>query len=300
MQKIEKISFLQSVISVCAGREIFKKLKSQAVWRTLVHFVFLAFICSCFIMIAGHEEMLKEIETPLQSFENSAGGIVCKNGAFYPSKDPEKPYEIMLAPKFKLVYSPDLNVFQSNWINKDGTTFLWFPRFWCFTVTSPAHSTVQVLSGFPDSSWQDNQEFSDRDALMEYLRKRSIEAEKKTYNHDARTLMVSRIEIERLYLGIRFFYYWFEFCLQALVLTVLFSVFYRFVGGRNYSSLKFREIFCCGFYASMPPMIVASFFPALDLPFFKFTTIFAVGYLIYLICVLNSLEIAAYEEKRSK
>ena len=137
---------------------------------------------------------------------------------------------------------------------------------------------------------QDMTEHENRDALMTYLAKRNNEAQKKKHVKDDRTLIVSRVEIERMYLGGHFFYFWFEFCFQTLFLTVLFSIFYRFIGGRGITKLTFREIFCSGFYAAVPPMLIATFFPALDLPFIPFETVFMVGYFIYFICVLNYLE----------
>lgn len=300
MQKVEKTSFVNALAGVCVSVEIFLKLKQQKVWRTLLHFVFLAFLCSLFIMLAGHGSMLAEIEKPLDLFEASAGGIVLRDGGFYPHKEPEKAYEIMLSPSIKLVYSPRFSLFNSDWINKDGITILWFPRFWCVTMTSSQTLRIRVFSGFPDSSMQDMLDIDDRDDLMEYLEKRSIEADKKVKKTDGRSFMVSRLEIEKVYLGGRFIYYWFEFCIQALFCTLLFSVFYHFIGARGGSSLRFMEIFNSGFYVAMPAMLVASFFPALNLPFLHFGTVFMTGYLIYFLCVLNYLERAAAENSSSK
>ena len=234
--------------------------------------------------------MLEEIDKPLDIFEKSAGGIVLRDGGFYPEKEPEKAYEIMLSPLIKLVYSPRFALFNSDWINKNGITILWFPRFWCVTMTSSQTLRMRVFSGFPDSSMQEMLDIDDRDELMEYLEKRSIEADKKVKKTDGKSFMVSRLEIEKFYLGGRFFYYWFEFCIQTLFLTLLFTVFYRFVGARNMTGLTFKEIFCSGIYAAAPSMLVASFFPALDLPFIPFETVFITGYFIYFLCVLNYLE----------
>lgn len=290
MQKIEKTSFIQAVSSVCVSREIFLKLKQQRLWRALMHIVFLAFLCSCFIVIAGHEHMLNKIDKQLDLFEASAGSIIRRNGAFYPEKEPDKAYEIMLSPKMKLVYSPRFEDFKCNWINKAGTTILWFPKFWCVTLMSPDSKNIRLFSGPQDSSMQNMMDVDDCDELMEYLEKRSIQAVKKNIPDDDKSFIVSRIEIERIYLGSIFFYYWIEFCLQTLFMTLLFAVFYRFIGGRNISKLSFKEIFCSGIYAAAPSMLVASFFPALDLPFIPFETVFITGYFIYFLCVLNYLE----------
>lgn len=300
MQKIEKISFINALAGVCVSIEIFKKLKQQKIWRTLLHFVFLAFLCSLFIMLAGHESMLNEISQPLDVFEESAGGIVLRDGGFYPQKEPEKAYEIMLSPQIKLVYSPGFSLFNSDWINKDGITILWFPRFWCVTITSSQTLRMRAFSGFPNSSMQDMLDIDDRDDLMKYLEKRSIEADKKIRKTDGKSFIVNRLEIEKFYIGGRFFYYWFEFCMQALFCSLLLSIFYKFVGARGSSSLKFGEIFCCSFYAAMPAMLVASFFPALNLPFLRFGTVFLLGYFIYFLCVLNYLERAALENSQSQ
>ena len=297
MQKIIKTSFIEAVSSVCVAREIFLRLKNQSILRTLLHIVFLAFLCSLFIMFAGHDDMLKKIEKPLDAFESATGGIVYSMGAVYPAKEANKAFEVMLSPRMKLVYSPDFKSFQANWINKDGTTILWFPSFWCITMTVQGHSIVKTYSGYPDSSMQDITEHEDRDALMKYLAKRDKKSREDIKNGDLRSWNVNRIEIERMYIGGLFFYFWFEFVIQTLFITVLFSVFYRFIGARNMTKLTFREIFCSGIYAAVPAMLIASFFPALNLPFFRFETILMICILVYFIAVLNFLEHAINAEK---
>ena len=296
MQKITKTSFIEAVSSVCVTREIFLRLKNQSILRTLLHIVFLAFLCSLFIMLAGHDAMLKKIEKPLDAFENATGGIIYSKGGVYPAKEAAKAFEVMLSPRMKLVYSPDFKSFQANWVNKDGTTMLWFPNFWCITMTAQGHSMIKTYSGYPDSSMQDISEHEDRDDLMEYLAKRDKKSREDVRKKDLRSWDVNRIEIERVYLGGLFFYFWFEFVLQTLFMTGLFAVFYRFVGARNTTKLTFKEIFCSGIYSAVPAMIIASFFPAFNLPFFRFETVLMISILIYFIAVLNFLEHASHSE----
>lgn len=290
MQEIKKISFIEAVSAVCVTREIFLRLKNQSILRTLLHLAFLAFLCSLFIMLAGHEAMLKKIEKPLDAFEAATGGIVYSMGCVYPAREKQNAFEVMLSPRIKLVYSPDFQSFKCNWINKDGTTILWFPRFWCVSMTEQGRQLIKTYSGYPDSSMQDITEHEDCDDLMEYLAKRNQSAKEDVRKKDLRTWNVSRIEIERMYIGGLFFYYWFEFCFQTVFLILLFAVFYRFVGARNMTKLTFREILCAGFYSVVPAMLVASFFPAFDLPFLRFETVFMIGVLGYFIAVLNYLE----------
>ena len=251
-------------------------------------------------MLIGHDSMLKKIEKPLDVFESNTGGVVYTMGCIYPAKERHKAFEVMLSPRMKLVYSPDLKSFKCDWINKDGTTSLWFPSFWCVTLTAQGHKTIKTFSGYPESSMQDITEHEDRDDLMEYLEERDKDSKKELRSSDSRSWHVNRIEIERVYIGGLFFYYWFEFCIQTLFLTLLFTVFYRFVGARNMTGLTFKEIFCSGFYASIPPMFVASFFPAFDLPFLHFETVFMTGFLIYFIAVLNYLERAVHGTKSAE
>lgn len=296
MQEIKKTSFIKAVSSVCVTREIFLRLKNQSIWHTFLHLFFFSFLCSLFIVIAGHGTMLDKIEKPLDLFESHTGGVVYSMGCIYPAKEKDKAFEVMLSPRMKLVYSPNLENFKSSWINKDGTTILWFPAFWCVTLTASGHKTIKTFSGYPDSSMQDITEHEDFDDLEEYLEERDKDSKKNIRKSDLRSWHVNRIEIERVYIGGLFFYFWFEFGIQTVFLTLLFSIFYRYIGGRGITKLSFREIFCSGFYASIPAMIVASFFPVFDLPFFRFETIFMIGYVIYFMAVLNYLEHAANEK----
>lgn len=295
MRKIEKINFLKAVSSVCVSREIFQKLKDQGIGRSLLHLVFLAFLCSCFIIIAGNEYLLKRIEVPLDKFEETVGGIVIEQGAIFPEKDRDRAYEIALDKSMKLIYAPNLGIINPQWINKNGITIVWVPRMWSVVFSSAEYSTMQVFTGFPNSSLQDKREVKDMDDLMAYLYKRGEAADKNVKNADHRTFSFSRQDIERTYLGCFFFYFWLEFCVQTLFITVIFSLFYRFLGARSFSRLNFREIFVSGLYASVPAMLIATLFPALDLPFFDFTTIFLISFCIYFICVLNFLERTAQQ-----
>ena len=46
----------------------------------------------------------------------------------------------------------------------------------------------------------------------------------------------------------------------------------------------------CGIYASFPPMVIASLFPILELPFVTYETVFMIGLLIYWMAVTAKLE----------
>ena len=299
MQKIDKINFLTAVSSVCVSREMFKNLKNQGIWRAVLHLVFLAFLCSCFILLAGHDYLLKRIEKPLDNFESAVGSIIIEQGAIFPEKDRDRPYEITLDENMKLIYAPNLGVINPNWIEKKGITILWVPRMWSVVLKNAEYSPFQIFTGFPNSTIQEKSEAKDMDELMAYLHKRGSVADKNIKKADPRTFTFDRLDIERTYLGCYFFYFWGEFCVQTLFITVMFSIFYRYLGARGFSKLKFREIFVSGLYTAIPPMLIAALFPALDLPFFDFTTIFLIAFCVYFICVLNFLERAAHENSTS-
>lgn len=301
MQKIKKTPFLKAISAVCVSREIFSDLKAQSVWRTLLHFVFIAFLCSCFIMLAGHKYMLEKISRPLDSFEEKIGSIIHENGAFYPSKDRNKPFEEELTPDMKLVYSPDLNSFDTQWVSRKGMTILWFPRLICYINTVDGNTTMNIASVYADSNVYNTKEIKDSDELMDYLADLCEEAEeKKPENTNSDNLTVTRQSIEFTYLTILFLYYWFEFGIQTFILVLLFSFFYHFIGSKNNSVLGFKEVFVTGFYAAVPPMMIAAAFPALDLPYFNFEIVLLAGFAIYFIAVLNYLERSGSAEIESQ
>ncbi|MBR2373255.1 MAG: hypothetical protein IKA87_03385, partial [Lentisphaeria bacterium] len=74
--------------------------------------------------------------------------------------------------------------------------------------------------------------------------------------------------------------------------TGIFMAMYRLLNGPSgrLRYLTLKEMWKCGVYAAFPAMIIASLFPALELPFLSYETVFMMGLLIYWMAVAAKLE----------
>ena len=68
-------------------------------------------------------------------------------------------------------------------------------------------------------------------------------------------------------------------------------------GGRYPIRLTYAQFWKTGIYAGFPALLVASAFPALNLPFFTFSTVYMTGLLIYWLYTAHRLERRLAEEE---
>ena len=78
--------------------------------------------------------------------------------------------------------------------------------------------------------------------------------------------------------------------LLALFYTLIFAGVSRLSLGNRKTVLNFAQFWKVGVYAGFPVMLVAGCFPALDLPFFSYSTVFMIGLVIYWMIAATRLE----------
>ena len=83
--------------------------------------------------------------------------------------------------------------------------------------------------------------------------------------------------------------------------TGIFMGMYRLLNGPSgrLSFLTLKEMWKCGIYAAFPPMVIASLFPILELPFVTYETVFMIGLLIYWMAVTAKLERTSVETEEN-
>ena len=77
-----------------------------------------------------------------------------------------------------------------------------------------------------------------------------------------------------------------------------FTLVFRFASMRQLRVLTIRELWKTGLYAGFPAMIIGSFFPALNLPLFSFSTVYMFGLVIYWILIISRIERSGQEEEK--
>ncbi|WP_302813037.1 hypothetical protein, partial [Victivallis vadensis] len=76
----------------------------------------------------------------------------------------------------------------------------------------------------------------------------------------------------------------------ALFYTGLFAGMFRLTSSRRLQTLTFGEFWKIGVYAGFPVMLVASCFPAFDLPYLSYSTVFMIGLVVYWLVAVARVE----------
>jgi hypothetical protein len=88
---------------------------------------------------------------------------------------------------------------------------------------------------------------------------------------------------------------WLTVFLQPLLYTAIFVLVFRLTGGRQLRILSLSEFWRVGIYAGFPVMLFASCFPAFDLPFLRYDTVYMIGLVGYWLVVTGRIERANIE-----
>jgi hypothetical protein len=88
---------------------------------------------------------------------------------------------------------------------------------------------------------------------------------------------------------IMFCFHLIQILFQPLILTSIFALVFNLVGSRNLKVLQLKDVFVTAIYAGFPAIIIASFFPAFNLPM-DFSTVYIFCFAVYFIYIMSRLE----------
>lgn len=290
-ENLGPVGFWRALRGVCTGTEIFYQLRRNSRLRTLWHLFLMALLCSIGILLGQWSRILPEIRHFEQFVTAEFGSnLHFSSAGIVPEKAPDTPREFALPLEGKFLYLPGGNLNNKlclEQIELLNYLVLWSPGFfitaqhyendsWLVSLLAPSQDGGTLSMFVPSHYNLTNAKF--KELLLaqiannfEWPIERTGTQSFTVLFDSVKTGMVIVLLVMQL-IGILAF---------ALFYTVLFAVMYQVFNFRNQRELTFGEFWKFGVYAGFPVMLVASCFPAFDLPYFKYSTIYMIGLAVY-------------------
>ncbi len=303
-----KIGFFPALWGCCRGTGIFFALRYQSWPRLIGHLLLLALLCSFGITLGERSRFRPGMERALASFETLFGEIRLAPEGITPTLDPSKARSLPLPGNGFLLYAPDLD--EGVTLGESDAQLLnyllvWSPRLLLSGARTPG-GDWQVWSKRAERAGRNPLSYgpvqfglTSAAALPEYLKSLRPPAgtweidEEETYPAAAFFDAVGFLFLLTLFAG-----YTVLLTATAFFCTGIFTLVFRFVSVRQLRVLTIRELWKVGIYAGFPATIIASFFPALELPLFSYSTVYMFGLVVYWMVVLNRIERSGNEEDK--
>lgn len=293
---IPRAGFFRALLGSCCGRDIFYILRTHSWGRTLFHLFLLSLITGVIISHVRFERVSGWITAAEEVFTEVFGKEICvtdKVGTWNwvcPVKDPLTPRKIALPQGGMLYYTGNSSVVPDSLKSVTGTLIVWSPVKMGIAV--PAGKGTSNCMTVDTASGKLTQ-FTGSNASLEKIFKenpdqlpRSVKEMKKE-SVDTFFMAVASLAGFCMAVGTVLWNFFI-----TLLYTGIFIGMYRLLNGAS-GRLRFltlKEMWKCGIYAAFPAMVIASFFPVLELPFVSYETVFMIGLLIYWMAVTAKLE----------
>jgi hypothetical protein len=287
-----KVSFFTAFFGVCSGVSVFGRLRGQSWGRTIFHVILLGIVCTLFITSGELGREKPRIRASADVFSavfgdrilNAAEGLV-------PVKEPVRARSIVLPGKGLLCYFPAGKVTLPEKEMENNTFFIfWAPRGFATVVSGDPGSWIAniVTPGKNKVEFSGNRVVSS--AELAHLPLTS------PWNWELpgrESFTVSEIAAAFtgvLRIGLAFHNLLITVLLPFIYTAVFAGMFRLTASARRPRHLSYSEFWKIGLYAGFPALVVASVFPALDLPIFSFGTVYMAGLVIYWLYVSSRLE----------
>ena len=272
-------------------------LRNHSWGRTIFHLILLSLILAAVISGFEHARMRGVYEAAKHSFVSCFGNeIKLVSGGFVPEKDPDKCRSVALPDGGKLWYLPDGKISSCTGLEENQYLIFWAPRGFAFAIRNQNGWTFNTA--VPEKNTRIfSKSRSIHTAELQKYQLKSGEAwsmrNEEDLNVEELTHIVTVVSLMFL-------------MIQNLMLTLLLPLLYTSVfvgmfrltsGGRYPIRLTYAQFWKTGIYAGFPALLVASAFPALNLPLFTFSTVYMTGLLIYWLYTAHRLERLLAEEE---
>ncbi len=309
------VGFWSALRGTCCGTDIFFRLRYNSVWRTLWHLVLITILVTAAIVWGEGSRMgrvLDEIERLVVA--EFGPEIRMTPEALTPALRPEEGRSLDLPANGRLCYVPDFR--KGMRVEPDSIALLdflviWSPRFlgcawqaepgnWQFGQetpvpelpdVAPAAGTVPFFRGVGLTF----RNFTTKE-LCDFLAA-GVEVSAPWPPQEPPELPVSTL-FDAVAASVAVLISLGRFAgllLLALFYTLIFAGVSRLSLGGRKTVLNFAQFWKVGVYAGFPVMLVAGCFPAFDLPFFSYSTVFMIGLVIYWMIAAARIERSNFE-----
>ena len=288
--------FFKAFFGTCSGRAVFASLRSQSWGKTVLHLFIISLITGGIAGAAQFARVNDGMSAFRIAFIETFGGKLRLDrsrgtsfSAIIPAEDPEKPRDLALPGRGRLYYTGTARQVPKSLGDPLLFFIVWTPD--SFSLVQNENGEYRIVSQGAAAPGMTRGSGSRADAEKLFrdapgslpARFDAMETEEtKTFFDSLSSLACVFLVLGSA--GRNFLLVW--------IYTGIFMIMYRLLNGSsgNLRSLTPGEMWKCGIYASFPPMAVASCFPALDLPFLSFETVFMLGLLIYWMAVVTGME----------
>jgi len=287
---VNKVSFLTALSKVCLGTAILGELRRQSWGRTIFH-LFLMSALIGFLIGLGMSLQFKEECAPLiAKLQKEFGSLVIINHRINPELRPDEARQLLLGKGILLNYLPE-------WKNIAVTPAETETMEHIILWTPEAIATGMAM----DKNWIFNffriggaGSFVVTDAAGMNQALNNIKFAPAT---EIKDLELRKVMFGDLFAALQMVY-WFAFWLLygigafclSLMYTALFTAVFMITGRDRLRTMTLNEFWRMGIYAGYPAMIIGMFFPALDLPFLSYSTVYMLGLIIYWMVAATRLE----------
>ena len=288
----EKVSFLSAFFGGCSGVAVFHRLRFQSWGRTIFHVILLGVLASLVITSGEMGRRRPAIRAAAGAFAAVFGNKVLNvPEGLLPEKEPNVARSIVLPGGGLLCYFPKgVVTLSAKDLEKCLYVVFWAPKgfatavrgdddSWTASAVAPGSGRVE-LSGSRTLTTSGLLRLKlDSSGSWEIEGRESFTV--KELSGTCAAILRVGLMVENLFLTI---------LLPFLYTAVFVGMFRLTASGRAPRRLRGAEFWKIGLYAGFPALAVASVFPALDLPLFRFGTVYMVGLLIYWLYVTARLE----------
>lgn len=309
-KRSEPVGFWSALRGTCCGTDIFFRVRYNSAWRTLWHLVLMTILVTAGIVWGEGRRLGKVVdETERLVVAEFGSEIRMTPEALVPLLRPEEARSIDLPGNGRLCYVPELE--KGMRLEPDSIALLdflviWSPRFLgCAWQTEPGNWQFGQESPVPEEESAvpaagteplfrriglTFRNFTTKE-LCDFLAG-GVTVSASWPRQEPPELPVSSL-FDAVSVSVAFLLSLGRFAgvlLLALFYTLIFAGVSRLSLGNRKTVLNFAQFWKVGVYAGFPVMLVAGCFPALDLPFFSYSTVFMIGLVIYWMIAATRLE----------
>jgi hypothetical protein len=296
------MSFLEIFFATCSGVKVFQKLKDYSLTRALVHFAALAVVAAFAITFCRFYSVSSGVKKFLGLLSNEFGYVeLLPDKGFLPEKLPDKERTLHVGGNFVVSYFPDKNLNLNASSEKECFGgIIWTPGVVAMWKKNPSFSELFLPSEDGPSQILALPLFRAQNTgiplgavgkaanVVKYLKENyrpqgPFKIKEDKYKFEDFSIILVVFILSGIFLGS----IW-NVLASGFLFIAIFMLMFSLMENDNLK-VGFKKLYSIGLYSAFPAVFIASLFPALDLPFFDYNTVFLFCFLVYILFVINSL-----------
>ncbi len=295
----DPINFFRIFFGVCGGTKIFPKLLNVPLFRCMLHLFLLSLLCSIFIAAARTYPVYRKVGEICYLLASQFGEINMTDKGIVPEFNADKTQSLKFNSFGRVDYFPAGSKIDLSQLDEKNNNlgFIWTPALVTIWLKNKDKYMVVPLVRKYTGSILSMQVMNISELEKFMVREGKNSGKFRLINMPLATGSFPHkfIQFQQAVTGyimlIFFVAYFFTLNLLMLVLTGIFTIIYSvFSTGLQRKLLNMRSVFIVCIYAGFPPMVIASFFPAFNLPLFDYQLVFSVSFMIYMFMVFNRIQ----------